>query len=75
MLAFKGYFNGERIVTLEKIKLNENQKVIITVLDEYIKEKHDDKPYKKYIGSLDLQSFNEINETLKEFERIDKDEW
>ncbi len=33
MMAVKGYFNGENIVTDEKISLQTGQKVIITILE------------------------------------------
>lgn len=36
MLALKGYFNGKEFITLEKAEVKPNQKVIITILDEYI---------------------------------------
>lgn len=36
MLAIKGYFNGREFVPLDKANIKPNQKVIITVLDEYI---------------------------------------
>ena len=53
-----------------------NQKVIVTVLDEFIdiKEKNP-KPFRKYVGKLDFTSFNEINEALKDTEKVDFNEW
>ena len=38
MLALQGYFDGNMIQTLEKINAKKNQKVIVTVLDEFIEE-------------------------------------
>lgn len=38
MLAFQGYYNGQQIQTLETIQAKKNQKVIITVLDEFAEE-------------------------------------
>lgn len=38
MLALQGYFDGNVVQTLEKIHAKKNQKVIITVLDEFIEE-------------------------------------
>ncbi len=38
MLALQGYFDGTTVQTLEKIHAQKNQKVIITVLDEFIEE-------------------------------------
>ncbi len=36
MLAIKGYFNGREFVPIDKANVKPNQKVIITILDEYI---------------------------------------
>jgi len=77
MLAIKGYFNGKEFVLLEKVNnIKPNQKVIITVLDEYVDvKKSSEKPFLKYFGKLDDESYNEIEEALKECEKVDADEW
>lgn len=36
MQAYQGYFDGENIKALERIAAKPNQKVIITVMDEYV---------------------------------------
>lgn len=38
MLALQGYYDGNAIQTLEKVQAKKNQKVIITVLDEFVEE-------------------------------------
>lgn len=38
MLALEGYYDGETVRTLGKIHAQKNQKLIITVLDEFIEE-------------------------------------
>ena len=38
MLALQGYYDGSSVKTLEKINAKKNQKVIITVWDEFIDE-------------------------------------
>lgn len=38
MLALEGYYDGETVRTVEKIQAKKNQKVIITILDEFIEE-------------------------------------
>ncbi|MDE7477601.1 MAG: hypothetical protein K2M91_06585 [Lachnospiraceae bacterium] len=38
MLALQGYFDGNEVRTLEKIQASKNQKLIITILDEFIEE-------------------------------------
>ena len=41
LASVKGYYDGESIRTLEKVNARKNQKVIITILDEYVEdEKH-----------------------------------
>lgn len=76
MLALKGYFNGKEFVPLDKVDIKPNQRVIITVLDEYFYiEDKAEKSYKKYVGKLSSESFNEISEALKETEKVDVNEW
>jgi hypothetical protein len=75
MLALNGYFNGKEFVPLDKVDVKPNQRVIITVLDEYIEERKPEKSYKKYVGKLSTESLNEINEALKETEKVDVNEW
>ena len=38
MLALQGYYDGNMVWTLEKIHAKKNQKLIITVLDEFMEE-------------------------------------
>ena len=38
MLTLSGYYDGNTVQTLEKIQAKKNQKVIITILDEFIEE-------------------------------------
>lgn len=38
MLALNGYYDGSTVQTVEKIPAKKNQRVIITVLDEFIEE-------------------------------------
>ncbi|MDE7187782.1 MAG: hypothetical protein K2O13_09780 [Lachnospiraceae bacterium] len=38
MLALQGYFDGNEVRLLEKIHARKNQKLIITILDEFIDE-------------------------------------
>ncbi len=66
MQALRGYYNGKEFVPLEKVHVKPNQKVIITILDEYISS--ESKPYQKYVGKLSTASFQEIAEALKEAE-------
>ncbi len=38
MLALQGYYDGNAVQTLEEIHAKKNQKLIITILDEFIDE-------------------------------------
>lgn len=38
MLALEGYYDGEKVQTLGKIQAQKNQKLIITILDEFVEE-------------------------------------
>ena len=73
MPVFKGYFNGKEIIPLEKVEARPNQKVIITILDEYISidSKDDLKEVKKkqnaIIGLHGLLK-GESSEKIKEFD-------
>ncbi|NSW90956.1 MAG: DUF104 domain-containing protein [Firmicutes bacterium] len=76
MLALKGYFNGKEFIPLEKVDIRPNQKVIITVLDEYVDAKTvSGKSFLKYFGKLDNESYQEFEEALKECEKVDVNEW
>lgn len=76
MLAVKGYFNGKEFVPIGKVDIKPNQRVIITVLDEYFTaEEKPEKAYKKYVGKLSSDSFEEVSEALKETEKVDVNEW
>lgn len=39
MLAVKGYYDGTSIQLLEEAHAQKNQKVIVTLLDEYVEKK------------------------------------
>ncbi len=55
MLALQGYYDGNMVRTLEKIHAKKNQKLIITVLDEFMDEsdsKDEKKISERDIGSI-----------------------
>ena len=76
MLALKGYYNGKEFVPLDKADVKPNQKVIITVLDEYVYIKNNSvsdeiklnlDAVRKLTGLLaneDSKVLNEFDETL-----------
>lgn len=74
MQSINGYYNGQEFVPLDNVIPKKNQKVIITFLDDYI-DSVKAKPFQKYVGKLDQQSFVEITQALKDCEKVDADEW
>ena len=52
MLALQGYYDGNVIQTLEEIHAEKNQKLIITVLDEFIDDVIKDNKNLSARGSL-----------------------
>lgn len=52
MLALQGYYDGETIQPLEKINAKKNQRLIITVLDDFIPETRKPKKEKTMRGAL-----------------------
>lgn len=38
MLALRGYYDGNSVQALEEIHAKKNQKLVITILDEFIEE-------------------------------------
>lgn len=38
MLALEGYYDGESVKAIGKIQAQKNQKLIITILDEFVEE-------------------------------------
>ncbi len=52
MLALKGYYDGKTIQPLEEVQAKKNQRLIITILDEFIKEIPKEEKKKVARGSL-----------------------
>ena len=74
MLSVNGYYDGQKFIPLDTIKPNKNQKVIITLLDDFVEIKKN-QHFRKFVGKLDDESYHEISEALKDCERVDADEW
>ena len=51
MLAIQGYYDGTSIKTLEKLVAKPNQRVIITIMDEFV-EPEVTEPWKSMRGAL-----------------------
>ena len=74
MLSINGYYDGREFVPLDNSLPKKNQKVIITILDEFMKPEGD-KPFRKYVGKLAPESTREVMEALADCEQVDRDEW
>lgn len=53
MLALQGYYDGNTVQVMEKIHAQKNQKLIITILDEFIEETPVQTEKKSARGSLE----------------------
>ena len=74
MLSLNGYYNGHEFVLLDNPLPKKNQKVIITLLDEFL-DAGKEKPFRKYLGKLDAESAREVVGTIADCEKVDRDEW
>lgn len=52
MLVLQGYYDGKSIQTLGKLHAKKNQRLIITVLDEFISEVPEEKKGRTARGAL-----------------------
>ena len=70
MRSINAYYNGDTFVPLEKPVIQPNQKVIITILDDFVGEQMKPKNvYEEFFGTLDNESFLEIENALLLFSR------
>lgn len=65
MLALQGYYDGKNIQPLEKINAKKNQRLIITVLDDFISETAKTGKSKKVRGSLSEYANPDLREQEK----------
>lgn len=72
MYAIKGYFNGKKLIPLEKADLKPNQKVIITILDEYLDKDNQETANKKIaaIEAVNGLLKDEETEKITEFDTV-----
>ncbi len=59
MLALQGYYDGNSVQPLEKIHAKKNQKLVITILDEFLEETPENKLYSAR-GSLSKYANSEL---------------
>ncbi|MDR2569692.1 MAG: hypothetical protein LBD23_05265 [Oscillospiraceae bacterium] len=74
MDAIQAYYDGSVFVPLAPVKVRLNQPALITIL-EASNTKDGGNRYNVYFGALSAESYLEINEVLKDTERVDVNEW
>lgn len=72
MIAINGYFDGSVCVPLTKEAIKPRQKVIITVLDEFMPPKRN---LKKYVGKISPDDSDLIEKAINEGRKVDINEW
>lgn len=72
MIALDGYFDGTVCVPLTKEAIKPRQKVIITVLDEFLPPKRN---LKKYVGKVSKEDSDTVAKAVEEERKVDADEW
>ena len=71
MLAINGYFDGESFQPLENVTLKKNQRVIITIMDDFINS--DEIPNQDSLEALKEVEFMKKNpEKFEGWQDIDK---
>jgi hypothetical protein len=74
MLSINAYYNGHEYIPLENSSPKKNQKVIITLLEDFMSPGKE-KPFRKYVGKLKSEFAHEIMDALADCEKVDIDEW
>ena len=64
MLALQGYYDGNMVRTLEKIHAKKNQKLIITVLDEFMDESDSKDEREGYWLNMQIPAYKRKNNML-----------
>lgn len=72
MVAINGYFDGNVCIPFSTDQIRPRQKVIITVLDEFLPEKRD---LKKYVGKISAADSDLIAQAVNQGRQVDIDEW
>lgn len=73
MEPIKAYYDGRVFVPVDSVKLRKNQQAIITLVDDI--PQLAEQPWRKFFGVLSPEQCAEIEEALKDTERIDRYEW
>lgn len=72
MLAVKGYFDGQNYVTEDAVAVKKNQRVIITLLDEFNSPKRN---LKQFVGKVSKADSELIENAVADGRTVDNNEW
>ena len=72
MTSIYAYYNGHNYITEGSLAIKPNQKVIITILDDFVKPKRN---LKKYIGAVNKEDSDIISKVVEEGRKVDINEW
>ena len=70
MIAVPAYYDGVNIKPLKAVNIKKNQKIILTIMDEFVKEEKKDKfPFDAFAGGMTYiaDDFDETPECFKEY--------
>ena len=75
MRSIHAYYDGIRFVYDGNTDIQPRQKVIITILDDFVAgQSAGPRPFERFFGKLDNQSRAEIESALEDCERVEADE-
>ena len=72
MTSVKAYYDGKNYITESNVVVKPNQRVIITILDEFEPIKRD---LKKYVGAVSKEDSDLVSKEIEEGRQVDINEW
>ena len=66
MMAVQAYYDGVHIKPLEPISVKRNQKIILTIRDEYVDEEQTLAP----VATASMQAFNNLQKYRKQGDKL-----
>ena len=72
MTSVCGYYDGNGYVTEGNVAVKPNQRVIITILDDF---KTPGRNLKKYVGKVSKADSDLVFEAVENGRKVDTDEW
>ena len=72
MEPIRAYFDGKVFVPMEPVSLGKNQQALITVVDDL---SFATQPWRKHFGTMSAEACADIENALRETERVDRHEW